>query len=85
MKKMEVVKNEKDSLEILVKEDIGIGNKLVTEMLKSKKVEFAAATIDHPLKGNLILKVKADNPKKELLAAIEQVQADLKKLSGSIK
>jgi len=82
---MEVTKDEKNYLELLIKEDIGFGNKIVGELLKSKKVELATAMIDHPLKGNIVLKIKAENPKKELIDAIKSIKDELKKLGAELE
>ena len=62
-----------------------LSNLVAERLLESKNVSFAAAVLDHPLKGNPLLTVRAKAPHKELAKAIEAVHEDLSALASSLK
>lgn len=65
--KEDIVKLEIDSLTFV---------NVLNEALWKQKIEWAAWTKDHPYMSNPVISVKAKDPKKALIAAAEQVQAD---------
>ena len=75
---VEVLKEDGDFLEVLLQgEDLGLANRIVEELLQNKSVSFAAAKLDHPIKGNPIITVKSKDAKKELSKAVASVAKDL--------
>jgi len=71
---IKVVNDEKNSL------DVEISNLTVAELLRAylnkQSVKLAAWKREHPTK-NPILHIEADNPKKELKAAISQIEKEI--------
>jgi len=49
---------------------------LLNEVVWKQKIEWAAWARDHPYLSNPVISVKAKDPKKALIAAAEQIQAD---------
>ena len=80
------VKKEKDEWQVkLAGVDLGFASLVAERLLQSKSVLFAAAVLDHPLKGNPMLTVRAKDPAKELGKAIEAVNEDLSALGSALK
>lgn len=81
---IEVIKNEKDYLEIVLKgEEYGLANMLKEMLLEDEKVEFAAFRMDHPQAASPVLMIRTSegSPLSALKAAIKKV----KKLSEDFK
>lgn len=49
---------------------------LLNEALWKQKIEWAAWARDHPYLSKPVISVKAKDPKKALIAAAEEIQAD---------
>ena len=83
--KVEVVKDEKEFLEVMLAgEDLGVANLIVEKILESGG-SFAAASVDHPIKGNPIIRIKAKNPKERLAKAVDSVGKDLSAVVAAVK
>ncbi|MFH1751285.1 MAG: DNA-directed RNA polymerase subunit L [Candidatus Micrarchaeota archaeon] len=83
---LKTLKDEDGFLEIMITgEDAGFANLIVDRLLSSKAVTFAAASYEHPLKGNPILKIKAKDPHKELKSALKGVAGDLENFEKALK
>jgi DNA-directed RNA polymerase subunit L len=70
---LEIIKNEKDYLEVVLKgEDAGFANSLKELLLEDKDVEFAAYRMDHPMIASpvLIVRTKKSGPLFALRSAI---------------
>lgn len=81
----EVLLKEKDFLEVKFKGmDEGLANLLV-ETLAKEKVDFAAYTLEHPLTGNPIIRVKSSSPAKDLAAAAKQIEEEAAAALKSLK
>ena len=81
---IEVIKNEKDCLEIALKgEEYGIANALKELLLEDEKVEFAAYRMDHPLVASpvLVVRTKEGSP----LAALKSAVRKLRKEAGEFR
>ena len=74
---MKILREEKNILEVSMNEDLGLASLVAEKLNEEKKVEVATASIDHPLKGNAILKVKGDSPKKALASVLKELQKEL--------
>lgn len=48
----------------------------IVEKLYEGKVDFAAYSLEHPLTGNPVIRVKASSPKEALEAAVKAVEED---------
>ena len=75
---IEIIKNEKDYLELTLKgEEYGIANMLKELLLDDEKVEFAAYRMDHPVIASpvLVIRTKEGTP----LAALKSADKKLKK------
>ncbi len=80
------VKKEKDEWQLkLHGVDLGFANLVADRLLQSKSVSFAAAVLDHPLKGNPILTVRAKDPAKEFEKALTGLNDDLTATAGALK
>ncbi|HNV01055.1 MAG TPA: RpoL/Rpb11 RNA polymerase subunit family protein [archaeon] len=78
--KMEIIQNEKNTLEFyLLNERHTISNLLKEKLVKNGDVEFCAYKLDHPLedKSRFILKTNGKNPKKVLEEAIKEIKEEL--------
>jgi DNA-directed RNA polymerase subunit L len=81
---IEVVKNEKEYIEIALKgEEAGIANALVEILLEEKGVEFAAYRLDHPQVGSPVLMVRTAEG--SALTAVKQAVKKLKKQAEDFK
>lgn len=81
---LEILKSEKNYVEILVKgDDYGIANAVKEMLLEDKDIEFAAYRVDHPQVGKpvLMVRTKEGNP----ISAIKYTLKKLKKLSSDFK
>ncbi len=84
--KLEVLTDDKNRFDVLLHgEDLGFANTIVEKLLESKAVTFASAELDHPLKGNPIIRVKAKDAKKELSKAVAAVEKDLQEMLEKIE
>jgi DNA-directed RNA polymerase subunit L len=83
---LKIVSEEKDFVEALwEKGDLGLANLLVEKLLESEGVSFAACGVDHPLKGNVVIRVKAKDPKKEIKKALAKAEEDLKDFQQALE
>ncbi|MFQ5405707.1 MAG: RpoL/Rpb11 RNA polymerase subunit family protein [Candidatus Micrarchaeia archaeon] len=83
---VETLKDEEGFLEVkLSGEDLGVASLVVERLLHNKSVAFAGAKLDHPIKGNPVITVKAKNAKKELQKAVSEVAKDMDKLQKELE
>ncbi|HLC48646.1 MAG TPA: DNA-directed RNA polymerase subunit L [Candidatus Norongarragalinales archaeon] len=83
---IKVLKDEDNYLELmLMEQDVGFSNLIVSKLLETKSVTFAASSYEHPLKGNPILKIKAKSPHKELKHALKGVVEDVEEFQKALK
>lgn len=78
--KIEVIQNEKNSLEFyMIGERHTLANLLKEKLNKNSDVEFCAYKLDHPLdqKSRFILKTSGKSPKKLLEDAVKETKEDL--------
>ncbi len=86
--KIEVVQNEKNTLEFyLMNERHTIANLLKEKLAKNSDVEFCAYKLDHPLdeKSKFILKTNGKSPKKILEEAIKETKEDLEEFKKAFE
>ena len=75
MKKMKIIKDTKNELEIeITGETHTLCNVLRKTLMADKEVESAAYSIDHPIVGEPVLYIKAKNPRKSLKKAAETMK-----------
>ncbi len=73
----EIIGKEKDFIEVrFTGMDEGLAG-LIVEKLNDAKVDFAAYSLDHPLTGNPIIRVKSAKPKEDLIDAIKSVEEEV--------
>jgi DNA-directed RNA polymerase subunit L len=76
--KVEVITNEKDSLEFFIDgERHTLPNLLKETLAKNNDVEFVAYRLDHPIDKKSRFILKAKNPKKVLDEAIKEIQSEI--------
>lgn len=78
--KIDVVKNEKDTLEFYIAgERHTLPNLLKEKIVAASGVEFCAYKLDHPLdqKAKFIVKTDGKSPKKIVEESIKEVKEDL--------
>lgn len=75
---MEILKQEKDSIEVQLN-NLTLAEILRVYLNKDSDVKFAAWKREHPTK-NPILAVKAKNPKKAIKDAVSAITKDLDKI-----
>ena len=83
---IEVIKNERDYLEVALKGgdvDAGFPNALKEILLEDKDVEFAACRQDHPLVGFPVLMVRVSDG--TALSALRSAIKKLKKQASDFK
>ena len=81
---VEFISKEKDFIEAkLGGADEGLANMVVEKLLGRKSVKYAACSLVHPLIATPVIRVRAADAKKELLAAVEEVEDVLKASSKS--
>jgi DNA-directed RNA polymerase subunit L len=74
---IQVIKNEKEYLEIAIKgEEYGLVNALKEILLEDKSVEFAAYRMDHPLVASpvLMIRVSEGSPLFALRSAVKKLK-----------
>jgi DNA-directed RNA polymerase subunit L len=64
--------------------DLGFANWIVARLLEDKDVSFAAADYDHPLTANPVLRVKGDDAKKSVVAALEAARKQVKSFEKAL-
>ncbi len=64
--------------------DLGFANWIVALLLQDKDVSFASTDYDHPLSGNPVLRVKGDDAKKSLLAALSAAKKQAKEFEKAV-
>ncbi|VVC02010.1 DNA-directed RNA polymerase subunit L [uncultured archaeon] len=85
---IEVIKNEKDYLEIAIKgEEYGMVNMLKELLLEDGKVEFAAFRMDHPQAASPVLMVRTSegSPLFALRSAIKKLRKQATDFRDAIK
>ena len=81
---VEVIKNEKDYLEIAIKgEDIGFINAVKELLFDDVDVEFAAYRLDHPIVASPVLMVRMK--KGNAVSAVRTAVKKLKKQASEFK
>lgn len=81
---IEILKSEKDYLEVAIKgEDIGFINAVKEQLFEDSDVEFAAYRLDHPIVGApvLMVRMKKGNP----VSAVRTAVKKLKKQASDFK
>lgn len=80
-----VLNKEKDFLEVQFNGmDEGLAN-LVVEKLAEGKADFAAYSLEHPLTGNPVIRVKASSPKEELVAALKATEKEVSEALAALE
>lgn len=81
---IEVIKNEKDYLEVALKGgEYGFANMLKEILLQDKDVEFAAARLDHPVAASPVLMIRTSDG--TALSALKSAVKRLKKMASDFK
>ena len=83
-----VVKNEKDYVEIELKgEEAGFANALVEILLEDSDVEFASFRQDHPQAASpvIMLRTKEGNALHTLKTAIKKLKKQAEEFKGALK
>lgn len=86
--KMEVIQNEKNTLEFyLLNERHTIANLLKEKLVKNSDVEFCAYKLDHPMedKSRFIIKTSGKNPKKILEETIKEIKEELEEFKKAFE
>ncbi len=86
--KIEVIENDKNSLEFYITgERHTLANLLKEKLNKNSDVEFCAYKLDHPLdtKSRFILKTNGKSPKKLLEDTIKETKEDLEEFRKSFE
>ncbi len=83
---VEILKDEKDYVEIRFPgEDLGMANLIAHDLVSTGAATFAAASLDHPITANPVLRVRGKDPKKEIAKSAERLAKKLSELSASGK
>jgi len=85
---LEVIKNDKDYLEIAVRgEDVGFVNAIKEILLEEKGVEFAACRLDHPVISAPVLMVRTEsgNPLSALKFAVKKLRKQAEDFKSALK
>lgn len=84
---LEIIKEEKDWVEIEVDVDQSLLGWLVDKLNKDKNVVFAACKKEHPQVGKpkLILRTKGKDAKKLLISTIEESEKEVEKFSKAFE
>ena len=81
---IEVVKNEKDYLEVTLKgEEYGMANMLKELLLEDENVEFAAYRLDHPVVASPVLMIRTSSGTP--LTALKNAVKRLKKMATEFR
>jgi len=76
--KLEVIKNEKDTLEFYIDgERHTLANLLKNKLANNSNVDFVAYKLDHPIDQKSRFVVKAKNPKKMVELAIKEIETEI--------
>ncbi len=79
---VEFISKEKDFIEAKLEgADEGLANMVVEKLLGRKSVKYAACSLVHPLIPTPVIRVRATDAKKELIAAVGEVEDSLKAAS----
>ncbi|MFA6489382.1 MAG: DNA-directed RNA polymerase subunit L [Candidatus Micrarchaeia archaeon] len=85
---IEVVKNEKDYLEVTLKgEEYGMANMLKELLLEDENVEFAAYRLDHPIVASPVLMIRTSSgtPLNALKSAVKRLKKMATEFRDAIK
>ena len=83
---IEIITDKKNELEIELKgESHTICNPLRKILMEDDDVKYAVYSIDHPIVGEPILKIKAKDPKKSLKKAAKKLQEETKDFKDQIE
>jgi DNA-directed RNA polymerase subunit L len=85
---IEILKSEKNYIEIAVKGDeYGIASAVKDLLLEDKDIEFAAYRIDHPLVGKptLMVRTKEGNPLNAVKYALKKLKKNASDFKDAIK
>jgi len=85
---IEVVKSEKEYLELVIKDDdYGLANALKEILLESGDVEFAAYRMDHPQASFpvLMIRMKKGNPVFALRSAVKKLKKEASEFKDVLK
>lgn len=85
---LEVIKNEKDYLEIVLKgEDYGFATSLKEILLEDSDVEFAACRMDHPQNAApvLMVRTKGESPFSALKTAVKKLKKQAEDFKDALK
>jgi DNA-directed RNA polymerase subunit L len=84
--KIEVVNNEKDSLEFFIEGERHTLPNLLREKLNTMStVEFVAYRLDHPIDKKARFILKSKNPKKDLEEAIKGIRTELQEFQTAFE
>ena len=76
--KLEVIKNEKDTLEFYIDgERHTLANLIKDKLANNSDVDFVAYKLDHPIDQKARFIVKAKNPKKMIENAIKEIETEI--------
>jgi DNA-directed RNA polymerase subunit L len=76
--KIEVIKDEKDTLEFYIEgERHTLPNLLKERLSKQSDLDFVAYKLDHPIDTKARLILKGKNPKKSLKDVVKEMQTEL--------
>ena len=85
---IEIIKNEKDYLELVLKgEEYGIANTLKELLLEDEKVEFAAYRMDHPVIASPVLMIRTSEgtPLAALKSAVKKLKKQATEFRDALK
>ena len=82
---IEVLKDEKNELRISVKSNLTLINLLNENLWNQTGVKFAGYVKKHPYLGNPEILVKAANPKRVLISALDDILKDTQSLKKQLK
>ncbi len=85
---LEIVKSEKEYLEIVLKgEDYGFATSIKEILLEDEDVEFAACRMDHPQNAApvLMIRTKGDDPFSALKTAIKKLKKQADDFKDALK
>jgi DNA-directed RNA polymerase subunit L len=69
----------------LYEENDTLGNLFSTYLLENKQINYSGYSLEHPLKNNIILKIKIEGKKEELFKIINNTIDDLIKMTTDLK
>jgi DNA-directed RNA polymerase subunit L len=80
MMKVEVLENDDNKVKIKMPRGLTMVNLINENIWQQKGIDVSAFATEHPYLSEPVLLVKAKNPKKAILDAIEQIEEDAKDL-----